>query len=309
MNAIRRTLLTTAIVLLAAPLLYAQVTEPAVIKQLEKLRALPIDQRSEAAIKLAGNIRTLPAGAKKVGLADDLAHVVTAGDQGANALQAAADALSQALAETPIPAKKDQPPEPYFELARLVRYENAHATLNDALFAQASHLLAGYDADVQKADFTLSDLKGKKYTLSELRGKIVLINFWATTCNACVQELPDLDIIYTHYQSQGLVILTITPEDYPVVTKFIRKWEYNPPVLIDADGNAAKQFHVDVEIVTSAATSVGKGKQPQVDTSSDVKGLPRTFVFDREGKLAAQAIDQRTQRQFFEMLAAGGLHP
>jgi peroxiredoxin len=308
MNPIRRTLF-TATVLLAAPLLYAQVTEPAVVKQLEKLRAQPIDQRTEAVIKLAGNIRTLPAGSKKVGLADDLAHLVTAGDQGAKALQAAADALSQALAETPIPAKKDQPPMQYLDLARLVRYENAHATLNDPLFDKASQLLVDYDADVQKADFTLNDLKGKKYTLSELRGKIVLINFWATTCVACVQELPDLDIIYTHYQSQGLVILTITPEDYPVVFKFMRKWEYHPPILIDADGKVAKQFHVDVEIVTAAAISGGKGKQPQVDTSSDVKGLPRTFVFDREGKLVAQAIDQRTQHQIFEMLAAAGLHP
>jgi hypothetical protein len=43
--------------------------------------------------------------------------------------------------------------------------------------------------------------------------------------------------------------------------------------------------------------------------SDEVDGVPRTFVFNREGKLAGQAIDQCTQRQFFQMLAAAGLHP
>jgi hypothetical protein len=54
-------------------------------------------------------------------------------------------------------------------------------------------------------------------------------------------------------------------------------------VLLDDGGKVAKQFHVD--------------------------GIPRTFVFDREGKLAAQATDMRTQQQFLRMLAAAGLKP
>jgi hypothetical protein len=54
-------------------------------------------------------------------------------------------------------------------------------------------------------------------------------------------------------------------------------------VLLDDGGKVAKQFHVD--------------------------GLPRSFVFNRDGKLVAESIDMRTQRQFFEMFASAGLEP
>jgi len=236
-----------------------------------------------ATIKLAGDISTLPAGPKKVGFADGLSHLVTEGDQGAKALQAVADTLAQALAESPVPAKTGQPPSPYLDLAKLVRYKNVTVTLTDPLFTQASQILVGYEADVQKADFTLRDMKGKKVTLSELRGKIVMVNFWATWCPPCIKEMPDLDIIYTHFQSQGLVILSVTDDDPNKVSPFIGRMGYHPPVLLDSDSKVRKLFHVN--------------------------GIPKNFVFNREGKLVAQSIDQCTQHQFFEMLAAAGLHP
>ncbi|MGA2352776.1 MAG: TlpA disulfide reductase family protein [Terracidiphilus sp.] len=282
MNSIQRTFAAAAI-LLIAPLLSAQVSESAINKQLEKLRSLSDTQRPVATIKLAGDIRTLRAGPNKVGIANDLANLVTEGDQGAEALQAVADTLSQALAESPMPAKKDVPPAPYFELAKLVRYEGVKTTLNDPLLAKASETLVGYDADVQKADFTLRDIKNKKVTLSELRGKIVMVNFWATWCPPCRKEMPDLDIIYTHFQSQGLVILSVTDDDPLKVIPFITQMGYHPPVLFDSDGKARKLFHVN--------------------------GIPKNFVFDREGKLVAQSIDECTQHRLLMMLAAAGLHP
>ena len=283
MKPICRTLLAAVAVLFTAPLLSAQATQASVTKQLEKLRSLSADKRPAATIKVAADILTMRAGKDKVELADNVAHLVTEGDQGAEALQAVADTLSKALAETPLPAKKDQPPMPYLDLARLVRYKGVKVTLSDPLYAKAGQTLIDYEADVQKADFTLRDLKGKKVTLSELRGKIVMVNFWATWCPPCRQEMPDLDIIYTHFQSQGLVILSVTDDNPIKVTPFILQMGYHPPVLLDSDGKARKLFHVD--------------------------GIPKNFVFNREGKLVAQSIDQCTQRQFFEMLAAAGLHP
>jgi peroxiredoxin len=284
MTTIQRTLL--AAVLLAAPLLHAQASESAINKQLGNLRSLSADQRPAATIKLAGDIRALPAGQPKVKLADALAHLVTEGDQGADALQAVGNALSQALAESPVPAKNDQPPMPYMDLARLVRYENVTTPLADPLYVKAGQLLAANDEDIQKADFTLKDFGNKKYTLSELRGKIVVVNFWATDCDPCTkQEMPNLDVIYTHFQPQGLIVLSITKENSFRVHNTIGQWtyQYHPPVLLDLGGKVAKQFHVD--------------------------GIPRTFVFDRQGKLVAQAIDQCTQRQFLNMLAKTDLQP
>jgi thiol-disulfide isomerase/thioredoxin len=283
MPTIRRSLFAAAAVLLTVPLLDAQASESSISKQMEKLRSLSTEQRPIATIKLAADISTLPAGPKKVGLADSLAHLVTEGDQGEKALQAVADTLSKALTETPLPPKKDQPPAPYRDLASLVRYEDVTTTLNDPLLAKATQTLVENEADVQKADFTLRDINNKKVTLSELRGKIVLVNFWATWCPPCRLEMPDLDIISTHFQPQGLVILSITDESGLTVTPFITQMGYHPQVLFDSDGKVHRLFHVN--------------------------GIPKNFVFDRDGKLVAQSIDQCTQHQLLMMLAKAGLHP
>jgi len=282
MNSIRPTLLAVAALLLAVPLLPAQATESAITKQLGSLRSLSAQQRPVATIKLAGDIGALPASPKKVGLANSLANLVTEGDQGAEALQAVAGTLSQALAQSPLPAKGDQPPAPYLELASLVRYKSVKVTLNDPLFVKAGQILVANDADVEKADFTLKDLHGKKVTLSELRGKIVLVNFWATWCPPCRMEMPDLDLIYTHFQSQGLVVLSITDENSIKVASFIGAAGYHPPVLIDTGGKLHQQFHI--------------------------QAIPKTFLFDRQGKLVGETIDQCTQRQFLQLLSNTDLH-
>ena len=268
----------------ASMMALGQASESAITKQLEGLRSLPDANRPAATAKLANDIRALPAGLPKLKLADSLSHLATEGDPGQETIQGVADTLAQALKETPQrPGKQGQPAEPYNELAKLARYEGTTTTLDDPQLTQAKETLAANDADAAKTDFTLKDLKGKKVTLSELRGNIVLVNFWATWCPPCQQEMQDLDLIYTHYQPEGLVILSLTNENPFTVASYLANKGYHPPVLIDDEGKVAKEFHVD--------------------------GLPRTFVFDRNGKLVAEAIDMRTQRQFFAMLAVAGLQP
>jgi thiol-disulfide isomerase/thioredoxin len=269
-------------VLLLTPYLCGQATESSITSQMQKLRSLSAEQRPAATIKVAHDIATLPPGLHKVQFADSVAHLVTEGDQGQDALQAVADTLAKSLAETPVPPKRDEVPMPYSDLARLVRYSSVTATLSDPLYAKATAQLDANEADIAKADFTLKDLHNKKWTLSQLRGKIVLVNFWATWCPPCRVEMPDLDAIYTHYQSQ-MVVVSITDEDAFKVSSFISPMGYHPPVLLDPGGSIHKMFHV--------------------------VGLPETYVFDRDGKLVSVAMDQRTQRQFFGMLANAGLQP
>ncbi len=271
--------------LLAVPsVLPGQAAQSSVIKQLDGLRAVPDAQRPAATTKIANDIRTLPAGLPKLKLADELSHLVTEGDPGRETLQAVADTLAQALKETPQPAAKNGTPAmAYMDLAKLARYEGTTTDLKDAQMDKADQILAANDADVEKADFTLKDLNGKKVTLSALRGKIVLVNFWATWCPPCQKEMQDLDLIYTHYQPEGLAILSLSSENPFTIGSYLNNKNYHPPVLLDDGGKVAKEFHVD--------------------------SLPRSFVFDREGKLVAEAIDMRTQRQFFMMLAKAGLQP
>jgi peroxiredoxin len=282
MNSIRRTALAAAALLLAVPLLQSQASESAINKQLGNLRSLSAEKRPAATIKLAADIAALPAGTKKVDLADALSNLVTEGDQGADALQAVADTLSQALAQSPVPAKKDQPPAPYVELASLVRYKGVTSTLNDPLFTKASQTLVSDEADVEKADFTLKDLHGKKVTLSELRGKIVMVNFWATWCIPCQLEMSTLDGLYRQFGSQGLVVLSITDEDAFKVGTYMAPTTYHPAVLIDPEGKVHKAFHIN--------------------------GIPRTFIINRDGKLLGEVIDQGTQRQFLDILSKTDLH-
>jgi thiol-disulfide isomerase/thioredoxin len=273
-----------ALLLFISPVMRGQVSESSLNKRINGLRALSDTERPAATAKVAIDIRSLPTGPQKVKLADAVTHLATEGDQGRDTLQAVADTLAMALKETPAPpAKNGDPGMPYMDLAKLARYEGVKTDFSDPTLTKASEMLLANDADAQKADFTLKDLNGKKVTLSALKGKIVLVNFWATWCPPCQKEMPDLDLIYTHYQPQGLVILSLTNENSFTVNSFLSGKGYHPPVLIDDGGKVAKQFHVD--------------------------GLPRTFVFDREGKLVAESIDMRTQRQFFEMLAAAGLQP
>jgi thiol-disulfide isomerase/thioredoxin len=271
-----------AAVLVAAPIARGAIKPSEIEIQLKGLRSVASDQKPAVIVKLATDIRSLPAGAQKVGYADALSHLVTEGDPGHDALQAVADTLSAALTESPLPAKGDKIPMPYHQVALLVRYEGVTSTLTDPLYDKAAKMLADNEADIEKADFTLKTLQNKKVTLSELRGKIVLVNFWATWCPPCRAEMGDLDVLQRYFGSQGLVVLSITDEDGFKVAQFFGGNKYAPDVVLDPGGKVHQAFHIT--------------------------GIPRTFLFGRDGKLLGVAIDQRSRRQFLEMLSKTDLH-
>ncbi|MGA9072196.1 MAG: TlpA disulfide reductase family protein [Terracidiphilus sp.] len=253
------------------------------MSELKSLATGTTSQLSATVIKIASEIRTLPAGQHKLQLADILVHLASRDDPGQQALQAVAETLAQSLAGSPISDLGDQAPSPYLDLAKLIRYEHVKTSLDNPSLATALQKLVADDADLEKADFTLKDLNGQDVTLSHLRGKVVLINFWATWCGPCRLEMPDLNDFYLRFKSQGLVVLSITNEESLKVSAFVNENGYHAPVLLDSESIAAKRFHVE--------------------------NLPRSFVFNRRGKLVALAVDQRSRRQFVQMLAAAGIHP
>jgi peroxiredoxin len=255
--------------------------EKPIADQIGHLRDLPDDVRARTTKQLAIRIRQLPAVPNKLRLAGSLANLSTEGDFGRDTLQEVANTLAGALREAPVPAKKGQPTAPYVELAQLVRYEHMQASLDDPQFAAAMSKLEGDDERRQQVDFTLEDLSGTKWTLKDLGGKVVVVNFWATWCPPCRKEMPDLETLYRRFKDQGLVILAISDEDAGKVKPFVTQQKVSYPILLDPGRKVNQLF--------------------------EVEGIPKSFVYDRSGKLVAQSIDMRTQKQFLEMLGRAGL--
>jgi peroxiredoxin len=170
---------------------------------------------------------------------------------------------------------------PYLELAQLVRYEHVQASVDSPQFAKALSELEADDQKRDQADFTLTDLEGKTWSRKSLHGKVVLVNFWATWCPPCRKEMPDLESLYEHFKKKGLVILAISDEDAGKVKPFIAEHGFSYTVLLDPGRKVNTLFHV--------------------------MGIPKTFIYDRHGKLVAESIDMRTRQQFLGMLAQAGL--
>lgn len=122
-------------------------------------------------------------------------------------------------------------------------------------------------------DFTLEDLDGNKVSLSDYKGKKnVFVNFWATWCPPCRQEMPEIEKIYQEYKNKDLVILAVDiGEDKNTVSKFINENKYNFKVLLDSDGSVAKAYN----------------------TTS----IPVSYFIDKNGNIKAKRIGAMTEEQ------------
>lgn len=256
-------------------------SEKPIYDQLRTLRKVPDDQRGEVTRKLALEIRALSSPGE-LRLASGLASLATEGDFGHQTLQEVATTLAAAIERNPpSPGESGDPAQPYQELAEYIRYEHVKVTMNDPQLKAAFAKLDQDDRLRQGANFSLQDLNGKSWTLKDLSGKVVLVNFWATWCPPCRKEMPDLDALYRRFNKQGLVILSISSEEEKTVRSFLADKNYTYPILLDPGETTNKKFAIE--------------------------GIPKSFLYNREGKLVAQAIDMRTQKQFLEMFAEAGL--
>jgi peroxiredoxin len=116
---------------------------------------------------------------------------------------------------------------------------------------------AGEPAD----EFQLTNLEGARVSLSAMRGKVVLLTFWATWCGVCRGELPKLQSLYQNLRNHDdFAILTINiDQQSETVPPFVRKNDYQFPVLLDAAN--------------------------QVSSAYEVRGIPSNFIIDRNGKI------------------------
>lgn len=109
-------------------------------------------------------------------------------------------------------------------------------------------------------DFALRSLERENIRLSEQFGEVVILNFWATWCGSCRQEMPLLDEIYTRYRRAGLVLLSINiDEDADGAAEMARTLGVSYPVLLDSRNEVARAYEIGT--------------------------MPSTVLIDREGAI------------------------
>jgi peroxiredoxin len=109
-------------------------------------------------------------------------------------------------------------------------------------------------------DFTLNAMAGPNLRLKEQRGRVVMVNFWATWCAPCRQEMPHLNRLYEKYRGAGFVLLGVNvDEDVAKAADVAAKLGVTFPVLLDTQKSVSKLY--------------------------DVSTMPSTMIIDRDGKV------------------------
>jgi len=102
------------------------------------------------------------------------------------------------------------------------------------------------DAGGPAPAFTLTTLSGQQGALSQYKGQVVMVNFWATWCGPCQQEMPLLDQIYKKYKPAGFTLIGVNVDkDEPAVKELLARKPVSFPVLLDPANEVSKAYHLD----------------------------------------------------------------
>jgi peroxiredoxin len=144
---------------------------------------------------------------------------------------------------------RDTPPSPFRVLKRRLKFSLVH-------FPKAR----------PSPDFSLPDLEGKIVRLFDLRGKVLVLNFWATWCPPCVEEMPSLEKLHRQFQGRPfeVVAVSVDAEGVEKVRVFVKKGKFTFRVLHDRKKTTEYPF--------------------------GVRGLPISYVLDSKGRMVAGAI-------------------
>ncbi len=113
-------------------------------------------------------------------------------------------------------------------------------------------------------DFTLPNLQGEKVNLKDFRGKLLMLNFWASWCVSCREEMPAMERLYQRYKNQGFVILGVNvKDDKKSALSFVRELKITFPIAFDPNGEVGLLY--------------------------GAWGLPATYLIDAKGIALARA--------------------
>jgi peroxiredoxin len=125
------------------------------------------------------------------------------------------------------------------------------------------------------ADFGLSDVNGNTIRLSGYRGNLVFLNFWATWCGPCRQEMPSMERLYRELGGQGLAMLAVNEKESGAqVSNFMRSYGLSFPALLDVDGRVSSAYRVwglpTTILIDGSGTIVGTQSGPRDWASREV---------------------------------------
>ena len=99
------------------------------------------------------------------------------------------------------------------------------------------------DKALRAPDFTLQDLSGKRWSVKDSKGKVVFLNFWATWCVPCRDEMPQMEKLHREFKSEGLEIVAVNfREDKQTVKKFVAELGLTFRILLDLDGAVSNEY-------------------------------------------------------------------
>ena len=94
--------------------------------------------------------------------------------------------------------------------------------------------------------FTLTSISGQTASLNQYKGQVVMVNFWATWCGPCQQEMPLLDQMYKKFKPTGFTLLGVNVDkDVPTVKDLLTRKPVTFPILLDPTNQVSKAYHVN----------------------------------------------------------------
>jgi len=148
-----------------------------------------------------------------------------------------------------------------------------------ALGALSAGIYAGWNRPVATPEVNFIGVRGDQFAMSSLKGRVVLVNFWATSCTACMSEMPKMVQTYEKYRERGLETVAVA-------------MPYDPPDRVFAYAQQSKlPFRVVLDIFGKAVSAFG-----------GVRGTPTTFLVDRRGNIVRRIEGEPDFGQLGELI-------
>ena len=140
-------------------------------------------------------------------------------------------------------------------------------------------------------DMTLAYLGGAESRLSDLEGQVVLLNFWATWCPPCRQELPHFEALHKAYKDQGLAVIGVSMDQ--AENAYVQKFSDDVGITYPIAMSRFEEMEKIWSKIESIPTVQGLGSETPTLSNGSVQMMPTTFVIDRSGKIYRKHVGPR----------------